>query len=125
MFQSKKVDYVDTETFIPSALSYSNPKPSKVGKNIYINNNDIEYINNNHIKYNRIKGNLFILTPMMMTWGISDYIEKDKDGNIKENAEPNYSMTLNFQNDEYQTPEQRMFKEKMIAFENQILESKD
>jgi hypothetical protein len=59
---------------------------------------------------------LHITTPMMMTWGISDYID-EKTGE----SDGKYTLSLAFPNKEYETPEVREFLEKFKAFEEQIL----
>lgn len=59
---------------------------------------------------------LNISTPLMMTWGISDYVD-DKEG-------PNgkFSMAINFPTDEYSTPQLDSFLVKIKDFENQLLD---
>jgi hypothetical protein len=59
---------------------------------------------------------LSISTPLMMTWGISDYVD-DKDG-------PNgkFSMAINFPSTEYSTPQLDSFLDKVKEFENQLLD---
>jgi hypothetical protein len=59
---------------------------------------------------------LQISTPLMMTWGIADYIDDKGDPNGK------YSMTMNFPSTEYSTPQLDSFLEKIKEFENQILD---
>jgi hypothetical protein len=59
---------------------------------------------------------LHITTPLMMTWGISDFI--DDAGN----SDGKYSISLNFPNDEYRTPATDEFLVKLKAFEQQILQ---
>jgi hypothetical protein len=58
---------------------------------------------------------LHISTPMMMTWGISDFINENGESDGK------FSMTLNFPNDDYRKPSTDEFLAKIKAFENQIL----
>ena len=62
------------------------------------------------------KRSLHLNTPLMMTWGISDFT--DSDGN----SDGRFKMTLNFPNDEYKTPETTEFLEKMTVFQEQILD---
>lgn len=59
---------------------------------------------------------LSISTPLMMTWGISDYVD-DKEG-------PNgkFSMPINFPSTEYSTPQLDSFLDKVKAFENKLLD---
>jgi hypothetical protein len=59
---------------------------------------------------------LQITTPMMTTWGISDYIDP-KTGE----SDGKFSISLVFPNEEYATQETADFLEKMKAFENQII----
>ena len=51
----------------------------------------------------------YISTPLMLTWGVSDY-----EGNER------YEMALQFPNTEYATPDTTSFMENMIAFEQKI-----
>lgn len=60
---------------------------------------------------------LHISTPLMMTWGISDFVD-EKTGE----SDGKFSMSLVFPNDDYKTPASSMFLEKLKAFENQILD---
>lgn len=56
-------------------------------------------------------------TPLMMTWGIADYVDQttgESDGK--------FTMTLNFPNEEYSTDETRLLLEKIKAFEDNILD---
>lgn len=102
---SKKSDFLTVETFNPTAVGYSQARPNKLmGKDIYINST-------------QTKGKLFLLSPLMTTWGISSFT--DPETGIESGR---YSMNLNFQNSDYSTPEQELFKEKMIKLENQILD---
>jgi len=59
---------------------------------------------------------LHISTPLMMTWGISDFVDD------KGESDGKYSISLNFPNDEYRTPATDEFLEKLKQFENQILD---
>jgi len=58
---------------------------------------------------------LHISTPMMMTWGISDY----DDGS---GGDGRFNMTLNFPTEDYRKPSTDIFLEKVINFENQIID---
>lgn len=60
---------------------------------------------------------LHISTPLMMTWGISDFVD-EKTGE----SDGKFSMSLNFPNDDYRTPASERFLSKLKAFENQILD---
>jgi len=59
---------------------------------------------------------LHFSTPLMMTWGIADFIDE------KGESDGKYSISLNFPNDEYKTPATTAFLDKLKAFENQILD---
>ena len=58
---------------------------------------------------------LHISTPMMMTWGISDY----DDGS---GGDGKFTMTLNFPTEDYRKPSTDAFLEKIKDFENVILD---
>jgi len=60
---------------------------------------------------------LHISTPLMMTWGISDFID-EKTGE----SDGKFSMSLNFPSDDYSTPATTEFLGKLKQFENQILD---
>jgi hypothetical protein len=60
---------------------------------------------------------LHISTPLMMTWGVSDFVD-EKTGE----SDGKYSMSLNFPNVEYSTPATNAFLQKLRDFENQILD---
>mgnify|MGYP001463594501 FL=1 len=59
---------------------------------------------------------LHLSVPLMMTWGIGDY--------VNEQGEPDgkFSMTLNFPNPEYKSDATDGFLQKLKDFENQILD---
>ena len=59
---------------------------------------------------------LHISTPMMMTWGIADFVDE------KGESDGKFSMSLNFPNEDYQTEATNNFLAKLKAFENQILD---
>lgn len=59
---------------------------------------------------------LHITSPLMMTWGISDYVD---DAGVSDGR---FTMTLNFPSDGYETPETNLFLEKLKEFENKILD---
>ena len=61
---------------------------------------------------------LHFSTPLLMTWGISDFVD-EKTGE----SDGKYSMTLNFPNEEYATPQSREFLQKLKDFENQVLDA--
>ena len=59
---------------------------------------------------------LHITTPLMMSWGISDYVD---DAGVSDGR---FTMTLNFPSDGYETAETTAFLEKLKEFENKILD---
>lgn len=60
---------------------------------------------------------LYISTPLMMTWGISDFVD-EKTGE----SDGKFSMQLNFPNSEYSTSATDLFLQKLKDLENQILD---
>ena len=88
-----------------SAVMYMQPK---------INDRGGKSINIISTQSNR---SLHISTPLMMTWGISDFVDEktgESDGKL--------SMSLVFPNNDYATPASTIFLDKLKAFENQILD---
>lgn len=59
---------------------------------------------------------LSIQTPLMMTWGITDYTDE------KGESDGKFTMSLNFPNAQYAKPATDDFLAKFKAFENQILD---
>jgi len=60
---------------------------------------------------------LHISTPLMMTWGIADYVNEHGESDGK------FSITLNFPNEEYSTDATKEFLQKMKDFESKILDA--
>ena len=60
---------------------------------------------------------LHLSTPLMMTWGISDYTD-EKTGE----SDGKFTISLNFPNDQYKTDATDVFLKKLKEFENQILD---
>jgi len=88
---------VDGTTFNSQNIRYSAPKANASGgKSINILNN-------------ATKGGLRIATPLMLTWGASDF-----EGNGK------FEMSLQFPSDEYKTEDSSAFLRNLIAFEQKI-----
>ena len=56
-------------------------------------------------------------TPRMMTWGISDFYDKEKNTH-----DGKFSLTLNFPNPEYETPETTLFLQKLQEFNEALLD---
>jgi hypothetical protein len=59
---------------------------------------------------------LHISTPLMMTWGISDFVDD------KGESDGKFSISLNFPNEEYKTAVSETFLNKLKSLENQILD---
>lgn len=59
---------------------------------------------------------LHLSTPLMMTWGISDFIDE------KGESDGKFSMSLNFPNSDYGSPQTEEFLSKLKDFESQILD---
>ena len=59
---------------------------------------------------------LHVSTPLMMTWGISDYVD-EKTGE----SDGKFSMSLNFPNGDYETKNTTEFLNKLKAFEKSNL----
>lgn len=59
---------------------------------------------------------LHLSTPLMMTWGISDFVDD------KGESDGKFSMSLNFPNEDYTTDATNTFLKKLKDFENQILD---
>lgn len=89
----------------PSAIYYTAPKINKSGGKAI------------SIISKQKKRALHISTPLMMTWGISDFVD-EKTGE----SDGKYSMTLNFPNEEYSNKATQDFLQKLKDFENQILD---
>lgn len=59
---------------------------------------------------------LHVSTPLMMTWGVNDFVDE------KGESDGKYSISLNFPNSEYSNPATDQFLQKLKDFENQILD---
>jgi hypothetical protein len=88
----------------PSAIKYMAPK---------INERGGKSINMISKQSNR---SLHISTPLLMTWGIADFVDD------KGESDGKFSMSLNFPNNEYATKATSEFLQKLKDFENQILD---
>ena len=84
-------------------IKYSSPKTNSVGgKSVNI----FSKLNNSRLN---------ISTPMMLTWGASDYVDKNSgQGNGK------FEMTLQFPNEDYKNEEASLFLENLKKFEDKI-----
>jgi hypothetical protein len=61
---------------------------------------------------------LHISSPLMMTWGINDFVNPDTG-----ESDGKFSITLNFPNEEYSTDATKEFLNKMKDFENKVLDA--
>jgi len=59
---------------------------------------------------------LSVSTPLMITWGISDFC--DEQGN----SDGKFTLSLSFPNDEYKTPESDEFLQRCKNFENKVID---
>ena len=99
---TKKV--IEFSDWIPRANKYMAPKINdKGGKSIMLISE-------------QTKRALHLNTPLLMTWGISDFC--DEQGN----SDGKYKMSLNFPNPEYKTKDTEEFLKKMLEFQEQILD---
>jgi hypothetical protein len=88
----------------PKAIKYMAPK---------VNDRGGKSINIISKQSNR---SLCFSTPLMMTWGIADFVDD------KGESDGKFSMSLNFPNGEYSTTATNNFLQKLKDFENQILD---
>lgn len=65
---------------------------------------------------NQTKRSLHISTPLMMTWGIADFVDE------KGESDGKYTISLQFPNDDYKSKDTDDFLQKLKDFENQILD---
>lgn len=104
MSQSSKPIVLSSAEWIPSKVKYMPPK---------VNDRGGKSINMISTQSSR---SLHISTPMMMTWGISDFVNDNGESDGK------FSISLNFPNDEYRKPATDTFLAQLKDFENQILD---
>lgn len=95
---------LSTKEWNPSALRYMQPK---------INDRGAKSISIISTQSNR---SLHVSTPLMMTWGIADFVDE------KGESDGKFSMSLNFPNADYATDATTDFLTKLKSFENQILD---
>jgi len=91
--------------WVPSQVRYMQPK---------VNDRGAKSINLISTQSNR---SLHITTPLMMTWGISDFVDSQTG-----ESDGKYTLSLNFPNDDYSTAATVQFLKKMKDFENQIID---
>ena len=95
---------LETSEWNPASIKYMAPKTNERGGKA------ISMISK---QTNR---SLHISTPLLMTWGISDFVDSQTG-----ESDGKYSLTLAFPNDEYSNPSVRAFLQKLKEFETQIL----
>ena len=95
---------VSSNEWNPNAIKFMPPKVNERG------GKQINMINT------ETKRSMHVSTPLMMTWGITDFVNEAGENDGK------FSMALNFPNQEYSKPSTDVFLEKMKAFENKILD---
>lgn len=101
--QSKPV-VLSVSDWSTNAIKYMPPKVNdKGGKSI-------------NVISKQTNRSLHLSTPLMMSWGIADFIDE------KGESDGKYSISLNFPNDEYKTAATTAFLDKLKAFENQVLD---
>ena len=96
---------VSVNDWVPSSVRYMQPK---------VNDRGGKSINIISTQTNRA---LHLSTPLMMTWGISDYTD-EKTGE----SDGKFTISLNFPTEQYKTQATTDFLDKLKAFENQILD---
>ena len=90
--------------WVPAKIKYMPPKVNERGG---------KSINMISSQTNR---SLHITTPMMMTWGVADFIGDNGESDGK------FSISLNFPSEEYRKPNTDAFLQKIKDFENQVLD---
>lgn len=95
-------EIINGETFNPSKdVKYSKPKVNTSGgKSVGI----LNALTNSAT---------FIATPLMMTWGVSEFVDK-------KTGDKSYSMSLQFPGEEYNTPAITKFRANLAKFEEKV-----
>ena len=88
--------------FVSNDIKYTSPKANSSGGKA------INILNKN------TNSTLRLSTPLMLTWGASDYVDQNGQGNGK------YEMSLQFPNDEYKNEDTDLFLKNMKEFEDKI-----
>ena len=95
---------LDVNAWVPDAIRFTPPKVNdKQGKSI-------------NIISNQTGRGLHISSPLLTTWGISDFIDQTTGV-----SDGKFSISLTFPNEEYATKNSSMFLDKIKAFETAIL----
>lgn len=100
---SSSSSVLSIDNFNPAELRYTKAKPSKVGKSVSV-------VSSKTNKY------LEITMPRLMTWGIQDFYDKEKDLH-----DGKFSITLVFPREGEETEKTNMAFEKLKELEQQIL----
>jgi hypothetical protein len=99
----RKTDCLSIKEWDPESIMYSQPKKSKLGKDIYLSSL-------------QLNSKISIQTPPMKCWGISDY--EDKDTGISSGR---FTMSLSFPSENYSNEDTEMFKTKIQKMQAKIL----
>ena len=95
---------LDVNAWVPEAIRFTPPKVNdKQGKSI-------------NIISNQTGRGLHISSPLLTTWGISDFVDQATGV-----SDGKFSISLTFPNEEYANKNSNMFLEKIKAFEGAIL----
>lgn len=95
---------LDVNAWVPDAIRFTPPKVNdKQGKSI-------------NIISNQTGRGLHISSPLLTTWGISDFVDQTTGV-----SDGKFSISLTFPNEEYATKNSTMFLDKIKAFESAIL----
>lgn len=100
--QSSQVPMIQGVSFRPDTdVKYSKCKPnSSGGKSVGVVNAHTGQ-------------SLFMGTPLLMTWGIQEFIDE-------KTSKVSYDMALQFPSEEYQTADSKAFLQAMVAFEKKL-----
>ena len=92
---------VDVMTYNPATdISYAKPKINKSnGKNIAIINSTVKKVT-------------YLSTPLMLTWGVSEFVD--------DHGKKSYDLSLQFPSSEYPDPQGEVFLKKMKEFEDKV-----
>lgn len=70
--------------------------------------------------YNKENKMFYLQAPLMLTWGVNEFQEKDKDGAIVEGGRLSYDMALQFPSSDYMSPQIGKFLQNMKDFEEKV-----
>lgn len=87
-------------------MKYAKPKVNDGRKSIKI--------------YNKENKMLYLQAPLMLTWGVNEFQEKDKDGVVVEGGRLSYDMALQFPSSDYMSPQVAKFLQNMKDFEEKV-----